>query len=963
MSRRRYSLSIHITSLFLVLTTLVGAVLIGISYKHSQDLLTESAKELSSENGAKLETTFQNRAGPILTTLDFMSMSDVIESADAPVDQTRFIASLAIIFQRNPELVALYYASEQGDLNVLRPLRTNADRERFDAPDKATLMINSMAVSGKNDVHFLNGRHVLLQSIENNDNDFDPRVRPWFVNASSDGDIRLTEPYFFYFLKTSGVTLSRRSPDGQFVVGADFTLDSLSQQVSTMGYSEQTRLLLLDSQFNVLAHHQLEVTLPELSDSVTQSDINGVLEQSVFAPVLGRVSSQIIYEALESDGIDWSVTLTPVELNNQTRLLLAEAIPQHDILASLLSMRDRQVQVAIFMLIVSFVVIWLVSKRITNPLLTLVTLTSNIARFDFKKTRYPKSVIKEVSNLTKSIELMEHTLHDLLRLLRETASNRDFSLLAKTITHQSYMVTKAETIVLYTLDNKDASFSIAANHAIIPFKVDINEFLSNTPWMQKDLEKGEIIHLTRGDNAIAKYSESLFNTDIYFFPMHNKNKKLVGILLLGYERPITPEQSDKHAFLKELLSFAEIAKENITQMEQQKEMLNAFVALIASAIDTKSPYTGGHCQRIPTLANLLTKVADKDKRYFADFSMGKDQWEALNLAAWLHDCGKVTTPEYVVDKATKLETIYDRIHEVRMRFELLKVQAEVDCLQSILDGEEKEKAEHILAQRHQQLDDDFYFVAECNLGGESMTDEAIERLEQIAQIEWVRTLDDQAGTSWIERERAGDPTPLPIKEKLLADKPVHKVGWGIDVNPKDQWAQAFILDPGELKYNRGELFNLSIRRGTLNDEERFIINDHIIQTITMLNRLPYPEHLQQVPEIAGGHHERMDGKGYPLGLTGEQLSVPARVMAIADVFEALTSSDRPYKKGKTLDESINIMTSMATSGHIDPKLYLLFLEHQIDQEYASAYLHPSQISEFDREAHIQKVKAYIKASL
>lgn len=345
------------------------------------------------------------------------------------------------------------------------------------------------------------------------------------------------------------------------------------------------------------------------------------------------------------------------------------------------------------------------------------------------------------------------------------------------------------------------------------------------------------------------------------------------------------------------------------------------------------------------------------------FQWAKDQWEALNLAAWLHDCGKVTTPEYVVDKATKLETIYDRIHEVRMRFELLKVQAKVDCLQSILDGEEKEKAEQILAQRHQQLDDDFYFVAECNLGGESMTDEAIERLEQIAQIEWVRTLDDQAGTSWIERERAGEPMPLPIKEKLLADKPVHEVGWGVGVNPKDQWAQAFILDPGELKYNRGELFNLSIRRGTLNDEERFIINDHIIQTITMLNRLPYPEHLQQVPEIAGGHHERMDGKGYPLGLTGEQLSVPARVMAIADVFEALTSSDRPYKKGKTLDESINIMTSMATSGHIDPKLYLLFLEHQIDQEYASAYLHPSQISEFDREAHIQKVKAYIKASL
>lgn len=170
-----------------------------------------------------------------------------------------------------------------------------------------------------------------------------------------------------------------------------------------------------------------------------------------------------------------------------------------------------------------------------------------------------------------------------------------------------------------------------------------------------------------------------------------------------------------------------------------------------------------------------------------------------------------------------------------------------------------------------------------------------------------------------------------------------------------------MLKPSDLKYNRGELYNLSIERGTLNSEERFIINDHIIQTIMMLKRLPYPEHLKNVPEIAGGHHERIDGRGYPKGLYEEELSLPARVMAIADVFEALTSSDRPYKKAKTLSESIEIMTDMATSGHIDPKLYLIFLEQSIDQEYAQRFLDNSQITAIDREDHMRRVKTFIKS--
>ncbi|MEZ8100803.1 HD domain-containing phosphohydrolase [Vibrio bivalvicida] len=954
MRKRRYSLSIHITTLFLVLTTLVGSVLIGISYRHAQELLTGSAKELSRENSRKLESTFQVKAGPILTTLDFMSMSLAIDDHKSPIKHIRFLTSLQTIFQRNPGVVALYYANEAGDFTLLRALRTNADRERFDAPSKAALMINTTRVTGHNEFYFLDGAYRSLGHRKTMDNEFDPRTRPWYINADKDGEIRLTEPYFFYFLKTNGVTLSRKSPNGTKVVGADFTLTSLSEQISQMGYSENTKLVLFDSQFRVLAHHNVAQN--------AQEDLNlDSLRNSVFKDVLNRISSQIIYETVEANNQKWSVTLTPVALNKQTRLLLAEATPQNDLLASLLSMRDKQIHVALAMLFMSFIIVWLVSQRLANPIHALMRQTDNIARFDFKKTRYSKSVIKEVANLTESIELMEHTLYDLLRLLRDTASNSDFSVLAKTIAHQSFLVTRAETIVLYIKDDKESCYSAAANHAIIPFKININDLIASTAWVETELLNGEIVHLNRDDTAIANFKDSLYNSDIYFFPLHNRENQLVGILLLGYERVITKEQADKHAFLKELLSFAEIAKENIDRIEQQKEMLNAFVELIASAIDTKSPYTGSHCQRVPELTKMIVKAAAEDEVHFPLFSMSKEQWEELHLAAWLHDCGKVTTPEYVIDKATKLETIYDRIHEIRMRFELLKSQAEIDYWKGLNQGQDEKSLQQTLNARHEQLDEDFTFVGQCNIGGESMSKEDLERLNRISQYKWTRTLDDQVGVSWIEKERSSTSEKLPVEENLLFDKTVHQIQWDASSKPQDFWQEEFVLTPSNLKYNRGELYNLSIERGTLTDEERFIINDHIIQTIMMLKRLPYPEHLKNVPEIAGGHHERIDGRGYPKGLFEEQLSLPARVMAIADVFEALTSSDRPYKKAKSLSDSIDIMTDMATTGHIDPKLYLIFLEQEIDQKYAKQFLDASQISPIDRDAHIRRVRSFLKS--
>ncbi|NOH95674.1 HD domain-containing phosphohydrolase [Vibrio sp. 99-70-13A1] len=956
MKKRRYPLSIHITSLFLVLTTLVGAVLISISYRHSQELLSGTVQELSKEHSNKLESVFKQTVAPVLTTLDFMAVSSFIRHQGESLEQKPWLASIHIIFKQNPNLVALFYTANDGSFTIFRPLTSNKHREANQAPSKATMMINSADLTGRSEIVFLDGTHKQVGHKITNDNTFDPRERPWFISAQVDGKIRLSEPYMFHFLKTAGITLSRRSADGGHVIGADFTLDSLSSQIGNLAYSKQTRLALFDQNFNLLGQHQLGI-----NNEWDQEKQREALKKSVLSSLFSEQDlTQTIVKNIEYNLNEWALTMTPVPLTDNVTLMLAEATPQNDLLADLISMRDKQVTVALGLLAVCFILVWFVAHRLSMPLQNLMQLTDNIARFDFKKTHYPKSMIKEVSNLTQSIELMEHTLHDLLQLLRDTASNQDFNVLAKTIAHQSYLVTKAETIVLFVQSDEADVFEMEANHAIIPFKADINEFIKDTPWLLSKLKAGETIHLNRDDNALKRHQNSIFNSDLYLFPLMNREGVLVGMVAVGYERSISQMQLDKHAFLRELLSFAEIAKDNIDQLQQQKDMLNAFIELIASAIDTKSPYTGGHCQRVPELTKWIAEITEQDKRYFPHFSLDKKQWEELTLASWLHDCGKVTTPEYVVDKATKLETIYDRIHEIRMRFELLKQQAETDYWQAIAKGDNKEQQQEILEQTHKELDEEFTFVAQCNLGGEFMEDEKIERLDKISKRRWKRTLDDQLGVSWVEKQRHDTKTYLPKMEPLLADKVVHKVPWEKGFSPMDVWTESFVLQPTDVKYDRGELHNLKVRRGTLNDEERFMINDHIVQTLTMLNKLPYPEHLKNIPDIAGGHHERVDGKGYPRGLNEEQLSIPARAMAIADVFEALTSSDRPYKKAKSLDESLNIMTNMATTGHIDPKLYVLFLEHGIDQRYAEHFLDESQHSDVDRFAHIQKVKEYIR---
>jgi HD-GYP domain-containing protein (c-di-GMP phosphodiesterase class II) len=380
-------------------------------------------------------------------------------------------------------------------------------------------------------------------------------------------------------------------------------------------------------------------------------------------------------------------------------------------------------------------------------------------------------------------------------------------------------------------------------------------------------------------------------------PMRNHEGAVIGVLQLI--NATDAASGAVHAFSKSDQSLAEslasqaaVALTNRALIDQLEGLFEAFIQLIGSAIDEKSPYTGGHCARVPELTMMLAEAAhEAESGPLAEFRLSeKDRYE-LRIAALLHDCGKITTPVHVVDKATKLQTIYDRIGLVATRMAALKHAAEAEAWRAVAEGAPREPTLAALKARHAQMDDDLAFLRQVNRGGERLADEAVQRIREVAQ-------------------RWSAPGP-------------------------DGQVQPFLSDD--------EVENLSIRTGTLTAAEREVINHHIVSTIQMLQKLPWPQHLVNVPEYAGGHHERMDGRGYPKGLKREQMSVQARMMGIADIFEALTAADRPYKSPMALSQALDIMARFRSDGHIDPDLYDVFLAQRVPQRYAERFLARDQL--------------------
>jgi HD-GYP domain-containing protein (c-di-GMP phosphodiesterase class II) len=973
--KKRFPLHIHIASLFTILVLLIGITLAWVSYKQISDLTFETTEILFGNTVDQLELQFQKEYRPVATSVNLLASASIAEAATLE-ERMQHMPILAEVIKDEPQISGFGIGYSNGDYFIMRPLNTVHLRTVFEAPDEAIYVIDHIKHNqdGKNQQIriFLAGQLEPVGEAISSRTDYDPRLRPWYRQPDAISAMHITSPYMFYFSKKIGLTISKSSARGRSTVAVDITLDSLAGILRENRITPSTFSLIFNDKDEILSHSTSDGS--PFGD--TPQDSIPLLSE-LPKPLVERIRDLAILEGkvvpFKYKDELWFGTVRDISTKNRLNIKLLTAAPERELLASAFEVRKTSIMIIVGVVLLVLPIAWFTANQIARPLRKLAHEARAIADFNFDNEFKADSIVLEVDQLSNSMDSMRITISNFFKLITSLSAESDINRLLDRVTDETMNASGAEAAVIYLLSDDETELIAqplrlesgrVLSAAMLPTEALTGEVKGNSLLDSFNNQKVCVEVLAKDqpdDQHLLPLFEAMDASKItaVVLPLTNRNNHSTGLLCLLYgaqSQGLNNTPSPEHiGFAQALSGFAAVSMESRQLLKMQKDLLQSFIELIASAIDAKSPYTGGHCQRVPELTKMLAAAAcdSKDPR-FADFSLSEEEWEELHIAAWLHDCGKVTTPEYVVDKATKLETIYDRIHEIRMRFEVLKRDAEVEFWQKMAEGEPREHLQQQLDQKLVQLDDDFAFVATCNEGGEFMAPEKLARLNEIASRTWQRTISDRIGISWEEglRKQRVAESGLPVEEPLIADKQEHIFYRNSDEIIADDNPWKFKLDTPEHKYNKGELYNLSVTRGTLAPEERFKINDHMVQTIIMLNQLPFPKHLRNVPAIAGGHHETMIGTGYPKKLQRDDMSLTARMMAIADIFEALTASDRPYKKAKSLSESVKIMSFMVKDQHIDADLFELFLQSGVYVDYARRFLNDEQIDEVDVAAYL-----------
>ena len=818
---------------------------------------------------------------------------------------------------------AVYAGYDNGDFFLFRKIRSSGSLQFPDAPTNSRYLLQSLEYQGnlrEGIWQFYNSDLELLERRSLPDYDYDPRQRPWYQAARAGDSLQLSAPYVFFTTQETGLTLSQRAASiPGTVLGVDVTVTDLGSQLAELKQTAGSRLAIVSASGELLAD----------ADGKTEPD--AVIRQ-VLEPGTNREIRRF-----HQQGRDWYGMAEQLGTLPDEALSVVVAIPSDELLADVWAALARQTAIAGAIALLLLILGWFMGRQVGKPLERLTDRVSSLSRFRFDTPIRSESHIREASELSIALDDMARTIRSFQNIATVLNRGQDLNQLLRDILDQIIAIVSQERGAIYLYSSHEHKLDLAVNRGL--------ELPASLPAINQAADDNEIIRQLR--NHISGHP--------VFAILRNRRKKLIGALIIEMEvGDHTHLSDDLIVFVDEIAGSAAVAIETRELIESQQALLDGFIRLVASAIDAKSPYTGGHCERVPKLAQMITEVAEQaSEGPFAHFRMNEDERYEFHLAAWLHDCGKITSPEYVVDKAVKLETIYNRIHEIRARFEILHRDAEVRYLQACLNGEDPTQAARYRDEAQAKLQADFGFLANANVGSESMSDEDVARIRQIGAQTWQRHFSDRLGLSGDEQQALADSpeAALPATEPLLADKPWHIRTWGDRVppvqrdDPRNLWG--FDMKLPEYAYNRGELHNLTIQYGTLTEEERFRINEHIVQTICMLDALPLPDRLARVPRLAGTHHERVDGKGYPFGLSGEDMSIPEKIMAVADIFEALTAVDRPYKQGKTLSEALNIMDNMTRQGHIDREVFLLFVRSGTYRRYGAQHLKTEQIDTVD----------------
>ncbi|WP_243855447.1 HD domain-containing phosphohydrolase [Aquabacterium sp. A08] len=971
---------------------LVTLVLASVVWWHSNELADDNARERFDHVAQRVTGEFRARLDVGLELAQTLGAVDarLLRDRDGRVSGDLLLPAWAAALDLHPHLYGLYYGLDNGDFlqtvavrgdpRIVAALRAPAGTHR------AVRTLRPAARTARTEHWRFFDRAGGVLGEREQPSSYHPTERSWYREAQAQQGPVLGAAYTFASTQAPGLTTAAPLAGGGGVFGVDLTLTSLQAFLDASALSDNGAVAVLDDQGRALGAsgrgpgHGLA-----LSPLAVLRDVPLPLWQAAARTAAALGNDRVARVSLGGEAhVMVQHTVEPLPGARFQVLVFA---PLSDFTASAIDTRNRMLGSTLAVLLVLLPLAWFGTRGVTRALRVLADNSERIQRIDFSTAPQPvRSHLYEVGLLgdaqqtmfaslkqrTEALELAQGKLQRLVDTGIELGRVRDRDTLLRNALFGARSLAHCQAATLLLREGEHLRFALRTSNDPLPeLRLPLHgpdgqpqhRFVAtHVALTGETVVIDDIYRETRFDvSGTKRFSDAsgLRVVSLLCVPIRPRGGEVIGVLQLmnaqdgrGAAVPFDPEIV---GFVEAVAAQAAVAIENQNLLDAQKALLDATIQMIAGAIDAKSAHTGGHCERVPELALMLAEQACAvSEGPLADFRFQtEDEWREFRIGAWLHDCGKVTTPEYVVDKATKLETLYNRIHEVRTRFEVLLRDAQIERLQAIHErGEAVADADARFAARQATLRDDFAFVAECNLGGEFMAPERVERLQRIAQQTWWRHFDDRLGLGQEElaRHERTAAAPLPAPEALLADRPHHVVERPptAALDPK----YGFRLQVPEYLYHHGELHNLAVGRGTLTEEERFKIQEHIVQTIVMLENMPLPPSLRRVPEYAGTHHETLTGSGYPRRLAAEQLSVPSRIMAIADIFEALTASDRPYKKAKTLSEAIQILSFFKKDRHIDPVLFDLFLTSGVYRAYAERFLRPEQIDAVDIDRYL-----------
>jgi HD-GYP domain-containing protein (c-di-GMP phosphodiesterase class II) len=924
----------------MAITLLLGATLITRAYLDQRSLLLEASGNSARQLAEIFDSAGQRLLIPVQNSAQLL-VHDPLVQAETLTERLERLPALVQVLKINTLVSAVYVGYQDRDFLLLRDLSNPQIRTLTAAPAEARWLVQSIdhhpdAATDRNWL-FFDAKLQLLERRSLPDYLFNPHERPWYAQARQADEAVLTAPYLFFTTHEVGVTLSQAAGE-RAVIGIDTSVAELSGQLSLLQPGPDYRLAVVNTTGTLVAWPEVEKMIVSENGGVRLAALS-----EMDAPELLRLQAlntpageMVSYQA---DGRDWYGTRLPLLAIQGEALQLLISVPASTLLAQLRDQGERQVLWSLAIALLALLAGWWLAYWLTQPIDRLSLWVRALSRFDFRHERVAPSGVREVNELNAVLATMASTIRHFQAISRTLAQERQLEQMLPRVASHLKASVQAHESAIYLYDPEHQQLQLAS--------LDLGVSAGSLPKHITTQGHGAGA-LREAVNAILPSSEG----EWLITPLQGREPHPSGVLLLCVPRNGDDAETRLAGFIEELSGSAATAIEMRQLIGAQKRLLDAIIRLLADAIDAKSPHTSQHCERVPELAQMLVDAAcQSEEGEFADFTMNSDQRYEFHLAAWLHDCGKLTTPEYVLDKGTKLETLYNRIHEIRTRFEVLWRDAEIRYLKGVIEQGDEPILHERLLREQTELQADFDRVARVNIGAERLADEDVAAIRRIGERSWLRHFDKRLGLSDAELQRLDEEGELPVREQLLADSPEHLLPWNgrrppVEAdNPDNHWGFDMALPAHER--NLGELYNLTQPYGTLTPEERFTINNHIVQTIRMLQSLPLPPSLQRLPDIAGNHHERIDGRGYPRKLKAGALSIPERVMALADVFEALTASDRPYKKAKTLSESMRILAKMTRDGHLDRQVFKLFLDSGVYQTYARRFLQPEQIDHVD----------------